>query len=415
LASEEAITSSDACQVSAKRLNYGERSERLHERSEGNADVKTTTHRCPRCNYENVPQAVYCFRCNRRLDDTPVVNGLDGTGNLIEGALRFIRQRDHSLFEPGRIERLRKARSKVLPENLNGEPLTCLNCGTYNLPTATHCVHCNAPLLIPDEDFGTQLRLSARTSVGKVRSNNEDSLGIWSVDGLALALVADGMGGAAAGEEASRLVVESVQASFTGSERGSDQLVVLNEDELVKRLHTAIERANRTVVERARRDASRRGMGTTATLALVRNNRVLVAHVGDSRLYLVDAHDRAISQITSDHSFVQALVASGHLTAEQARYHPMGHVLYRALGQSADLEIDLYRHTLRGDDRIVICSDGLTRHLEDRDIAEIVLRTDNPTEATLDLIELTNERGGEDNVSVIVIHLERVGQASAAT
>jgi protein phosphatase len=373
--------------------------------------VKTAAPKCPRCNYENVPQAVFCFRCNRRLDDTPVVNGLDGTGSLVEGALRFIRRRDHSLFEPGRIERLRKARSKVLPENLNGEPLTCLNCGTYNLPTALHCVQCGAPLLIADEDFGTQLRLSGRTSVGRVRSNNEDSLALWSLDGVALALVADGMGGAAAGEEASRLVVESVQASFTVRERGSDQLALLSEDELAERLRTAVQQANRIVVERARRDASRRGMGTTATLVLVRNNRALVAHVGDSRLYLVDAHDRTISQITQDHSFVQALVASGHLTAEQARYHPMGHVLYRALGQSADLEIDLYRQTLRSGDRLVLCSDGLTRHLEDHEIAEIVLRTDNPTEATLDLIELTNERGGEDNISVIVLQLEGVGQA----
>ncbi|MBO9308946.1 MAG: Stp1/IreP family PP2C-type Ser/Thr phosphatase [Chloroflexi bacterium] len=301
----------------------------------------------------------------------------------------------------------------MLPENLNGEPLTCLKCGTYNLPTATRCAHCNAPLLIPDENLGTQLRLSARTSAGKVRSSNEDSLGIWSVDGLVLALVADGMGGAAAGEEASRLVVESVQASFTGSERGGDQLAALSEDELLKRLQTAIERANCAVVERARRDISRRGMGTTATLALVRNNRVLAAHVGDSRLYLVDARDRTIRQITSDHSFVQALVASGHLTLEQARRHPMGHVLYRALGQSTELEIDLHRHTLQSDDRIVLCSDGLTRHLEDCDIAEIVLRTENPTEATLDLIELANERGGEDNISAIVIHLGRAEGAQS--
>ncbi|MFQ3534512.1 MAG: Stp1/IreP family PP2C-type Ser/Thr phosphatase [Aggregatilineales bacterium] len=373
--------------------------------------MKATTHKCPRCNYENVPQAVYCFRCNRRLDEAPVVNGLDGTGSLIEGALRFIRQRDHSLFEPGRIERFRKARAKVLPENLNGEPLTCLKCGTYNLPTAIHCVQCSAPLLTPDQDFGTQLRLSGRTSVGKVRGNNEDSLALWALDGLALTLVADGMGGAAAGEEASRLVVEAVQASFMGNEHGSDLLALLSEDELLKRLHTAVDRANRIVVERARRDASRRGMGTTATLALVRNNRVLAAHVGDSRLYLVDGHDRTINQITSDHSFVQALVASGHLTAEQARHHPMGHVLYRALGQSTDLEIDLYRHTLRSNDRLVLCSDGLTRHLEDSEIAEIVLRTPDPTEATLDLIELTNERGGEDNVSVIVLHVEGVAPA----
>lgn len=334
------------------------------------------------------------------------MNGVEGTGNLIEGALRFIRQRDISFFEPGRIERLRKARSKVLPENLNGEPLTCLQCGTYNLPSATNCSHCSVPLLVPDEDYALKPSVSARTSMGKVRTNNEDSLALWAIDGVLVALVADGMGGAAAGEEASRLAVEAVQAAFLGTERESDKLLTFSEDELLLRLREAVESANRSVLDKSQRDATRRGMGTTSTLSLIRNNRIFISHVGDSRAYLVDPHDRTITQLTTDHSFVQALVASGHITAEQAKFHPMGHVLYRALGQSLDLEVDLYRHTLRAGDRLIICSDGLTRHVDEHEIAEIVLQTENPIEATLDLIELTHERGAEDNVSVIVFYAQ---------
>ncbi len=368
--------------------------------------MPVTGRTCPRCNYQNVSRAVYCYRCNRRLDDPTAIDGTVGTGGLIEGALRFILRRAHSGFEPGRVERLRKVRTKLLPENLNGEPLTCLKCGTYNLPTATHCIQCGAGLLSPDEDFGILPRVSARTSVGRVRSNNEDSLALWALEGVVVALVADGMGGAAAGEEASRLAVEAVQANFLGDERQSHQLATFAEDEIGERLRDAIYQANKSVLERAQRDATRRGMGTTATLIMVRSNRVFIAHVGDSRAYLVDPHDRTITLLTTDHSFVQALVASGHITEEQARYHPMGHVLYRALGQSLDLEVDLYRHTVRSGDRIVLCSDGLTRHLEPREIAEMVLAVQNPAEATLDLIEETNERGAEDNVSVVVVQLD---------
>lgn len=364
--------------------------------------------KCPRCNYNNVSRAVYCYRCNRRLDDPTAVDGTIGTGGLIEGALRFILGRTHSGFEPGRVERLRKVRTKLLPENLNGEPLTCLRCGTYNLPTANQCSHCEGKLLTPDEDFGLLPRVSARTSIGRVRTNNEDSVGMWALEGVIVALVADGMGGAAAGEEASRLAVEAVQANFLGEQRQSDQLATFAEDEVNERMRDAIYQANKSVLDRAQRDATRRGMGTTSTLVMIRSNRIFIAHVGDSRAYLVDPHDRTITQLTTDHSFVQALVASGHITAEQARFHPMGHVLYRALGQSLDVEIDLYRHTIRGGDRVVICSDGLTRHLESREIAEMVLAVSNPAEATLDLIEEANERGAEDNVSVVVVQLDSI-------
>jgi protein phosphatase len=215
------------------------------------------------------------------------------------------------------------------------------------------------------------------------------------------------MGGAAAGEEASRLTVEAVQAEFLGKERQADTLVTLSEDDLLHRMRSAVLDANSLVVERAERDSSRKGMGTTSTLLLVRANRALIAHVGDSRAYLIDRQGRQVVQLTSDHSFVQALVASGHITQDQARHHPMGHVLYRALGQSRELDVDLYSRTVRAGDVIVLCSDGLTRHMDPQDLLDVALESQHPAEISLDLIERTTERGAEDNVSVVVVAIEQ--------
>lgn len=361
--------------------------------------------KCPRCGHDNVPRALFCFQCGRNLDDPPTVHGVPGTGKLVEDALRFIRERGHTL-EPSLVERLREAKAKLPPDDLNGEPLTCLRCGTYNNPNAAHCSNCDAPLIVPDLDFDLIARSGARTSIGQVRTNNEDSVSLWALEGVTLALIADGMGGAAAGEEASRLAVEAVQAAFLGELRGSQELQVLSESELSKRLVEAIQDANRAVFERARSDSARKGMGTTSTLTLIRGNRAMVAHVGDSRAYLIDGREGWINQITDDHSFVQALVASGHITPEQARQHPMGNVLYRALGQSLDLEVDTYTRYLKAGDRLVMCSDGLTRHLQPSDITRLVLEAKTAEEATLDLIDLANARGGEDNVSVVVVMID---------
>lgn len=365
------------------------------------------TRKCPRCGHENVPRALFCYQCGRNLDDPPVVKGLHGTGKLIEDALRFIKDRGHTL-EPSLVERLREAKAKLPPENLNGEPLTCLKCGAYNNSGAKRCMACGASLIIPDYDFNLVARVGARTSVGQVRSNNEDNVNIWAVDGVVLALVADGMGGAAAGEEASRLAAEAIQADFLGEPRGSEELAISSEGELSRRMIDAILDANRAVVERAQNDPTRKGMGTTSTLAMIRGNRLLIAHVGDSRVYYINGREGKIEQLTDDHSFVQALVASGHITEDQAKLHPMSNVLYRALGQSFDLEVDVYTHYLTDGDSLVVCSDGLTRHLSPSDIARIVKSTDSPDEATLDLVELANERGGEDNISVIVVMVKEI-------
>jgi len=223
---------------------------------------------------------------------------MQGTGKLVEDALKFIKERGHKL-EPSLVERLKEARAKLPPEDLNGEPMTCLRCGTLNSSTAQKCIGCEAPLIVPDMDFNLVPLSSARTNVGQVRGNNEDNVGLWAFDGVVIGLVADGLGGAAAGETASRLATEAVQADFLGEARGSENLNMLTETELSERLTQAVLDANSAVVERAKEDASLKGMGTTSTLALVRGNRAIVAHVGDSRAYLVDGQDQLINQVTT--------------------------------------------------------------------------------------------------------------------
>lgn len=261
---------------------------------------------------------------------------------------------------------------------------------------------------------GIRLRGSGRTHTGQVRDNNEDSIHLWThQEHVALAVVADGMGGAVAGEEASRIAVETIQSGLTNAiSMPPDDYNTMPETDLVKELTFAIQQANLNIYEQAIEIPELKGMGTTVTLAIIRNTHIVVGHVGDSRAYLVNGYTGDISQITNDHSFVQALVDGGHITAEEAEDHPMGNVLYRALGQARDVEVDVYYETLGNQDRIVLCSDGLTAHVKSREIGEIALKHDDPDLISQELVELANKRGGRDNVSVIVIIVEKDGDAS---
>lgn len=258
---------------------------------------------------------------------------------------------------------------------------------------------------------GIRLRSSARTSTGQVRDNNEDNIHLWTHDDFVLAIVADGMGGAAAGEEASRIAVETIKAGFVPQDSSAAEGFDAADGTLAEKIRDSINAANLSIFEKANASPEFRGMGTTLTLSFVRETFATFAHVGDSRAYLVDGSDSSISQITSDHSFVQALVMAGHITAEEAINHPMGNVLYRALGQAEEVDVDMYHKRLHVGDRLVLCSDGLTRHVKPDEIAEIVLSDSNPDVVSQKLIDLANERGGEDNVSVIVISVEGNQQA----
>ncbi len=364
------------------------------------------TRTCPNCGHANLPRAVFCFQCGTNLDDPPVVRGIHQQRRHVEDAMRYVQGRENSL-EPDLVKKLREAKAK-LPPPIDGTPVTCLRCGTPNKPLARYCIGCGATLSIPDEVGQSHPvpRAAALSNVGRVRDNNEDRVGLWARHGVVLALVADGMGGAVAGEEASRLVVEAVQADFLGEARGSETLREISEDEISDKLRSAVRRANRAVISRATEHPEFQGMGTTMTLAFVRDSRVIIAHVGDSRAYLVDGRENWINQITDDHSFVEALLASGHITAEQAAVHPMRNVLYRALGQVEDTEADLYSRTLAEGDWLILCSDGLTRHVTPAEIAETAATHSTPEEVAQALIDRANSRGGEDNISAVVILME---------
>ena len=225
---------------------------------------------------------------------------------------------------------------------------------------------------MPFSGDGIRLRSSARTSVGQVRENNEDSVHLWPGQQFVLAVVADGMGGAAAGEEASRMAIEAIQSGLSLRTRDSiERISSMPDEDISEQLRDSIQQANLSIMQRAVDEPDMRGMGTTVTLAFVRGTDVMIAHVGDSRAYQVNNLSRKIRQITSDHSFVEALLAAGHITPEQALDHPMRNVLYRALGQTEDVDVDIYQSRLEVHDRLVLCSDGLTRHVKPEEIAEV--------------------------------------------
>jgi len=229
-------------------------------------------------------------------------------------------------------------------------------------------------------------RAGLRSDTGQVRSNNQD-LGVIGTSAFA---VADGMGGHVAGEVASRMAIESFSASPI--ETLGDLLDRVND-------------ANRSIYERSRTDGQLRGMGTTlCAVALVRaggSEQLVVANVGDSRVYVLE-HNQ-LRQITRDHSFVEDLVAAGEISPEEARHHPNRNILTRALGIEATVEIDTWELYPFAGDRYLLCSDGLFNEVDDPTIAEALRTIEDPQEAADVLVRLANERGGHDNITVMVL------------
>jgi PPM family protein phosphatase len=256
------------------------------------------------------------------------------------------------------------------------------------------------------------VRSAGLSDVGRKRTSNEDSFAIGA-DG-ALLVVADGMGGHAAGEVASRLAVESIERHIVGSDplkeptlpsgyrRGHDEDTVLPVP--ARRLLNAIRLANQEIVRSVRRNRSQRGMGTTVVAALVQGSRAYIGSVGDSRAYLVRGSE--IRQLTSDHTFVNEQVRAGALSQAEARRHPARNILTRAVGSQEEVEPDLVEQDLGPGDRLLLCSDGLTTMLEDAAIRDTVLENDSdPAAACRALVERANERGGDDNVTVVLLHV----------
>lgn len=244
----------------------------------------------------------------------------------------------------------------------------------------------------------TRLRSGAATDVGRVRRNNQDNY----LDEGPLFAVADGMGGAAGGEEASRTAVAALRAAF-------------EENPTADGLADGVRDANRAVWEKARQRPDLRGMGTTMTaVALVEHEQegevLAVVNVGDSRVYLL--RDGELSRITDDHSVPEELLRAGRLTPEEAAVHPQRNVLTRALGIEPDVEVDCYPIIPYEGDRLLLASDGLFNEVDHDGIASVARRRSDPRDAAEELVRLACEGGGNDNVTVVVVDVVDDGDRS---
>jgi serine/threonine protein phosphatase PrpC len=247
----------------------------------------------------------------------------------------------------------------------------------------------------------------ALTDVGRKRKGNEDSLFVNAEQKLFV--VADGMGGHAAGEIASSIAVDAINefVCLTGGDEeitwpfGLDETISYDGN----RLKTAVRFANKKVLEATKEKSEYEGMATTVCAVLVDDQVANLAHVGDSRVYLM--RDGELSQLTSDHSWVNEQIQSGVISAEQARSHPLRNVVTRALGGKADLQVDMQTHEVEPGDVLLLCSDGLTTMIPDDEIARVMREGEGDIESTAQaLVDAANARGGEDNITVLLLKFE---------
>jgi protein phosphatase len=240
-----------------------------------------------------------------------------------------------------------------------------------------------------------EIEWGEQTDVGRQRTSNQDCSGMAVApgDGARLWIVADGMGGHAGGEIASRIAVDTAIASFAEGD-----------GDLAGRLRAAIVAANRAVLAAAQQDRALTGMGTTAVAIAVAGESVCVANVGDSRAYRI--RRARIEQLTRDHSVVAELVRRGHLSEDEAMLHPRRHEVLRSLGFEWDLDVDVEPAEAAAGDTFLLCSDGLSGVVDDAEIASLCAKR-RPSDAARALVEAANARGGPDNITVQVIHFGR--------
>ena len=239
-----------------------------------------------------------------------------------------------------------------------------------------------------------RLSWGARTDIGLVRSHNEDSFLVQPP----LFAVCDGMGGHAAGEVASSIAVQTIGAQAP-----------IHADDIL--LGAAVEAANAAVIEGAATGKGKPGMGCTASCVLIENNKMDIAHVGDSRIYLL--HHGTLVRLTHDHSYVEELVDAGEITADEARVHPSRSIITRALGSDPDMYADHFTLDVSVGDRLIVCSDGLSSMVEDSEIEAIAVSSVTPQSAADNLTSAALSAGGHDNITVIVVDVSDDGAIEA--
>ena len=246
-----------------------------------------------------------------------------------------------------------------------------------------------------------RLKVGAATSVGRVRPINEDAF--LARPELGLFVVCDGMGGAAAGEVASRLAIDTISAHINGgtppagTQRGFQPRTAL--------LGQAVESANRAIIERASGDAEHAGMGTTVVGTWLADGMASIAHVGDSRAYV--SNQEGFEGLTADHSLVEAQVQAGLIDREQSLKSEHQNILLRALGRDPDLRVELNEVLIAPGSRLLLCTDGLTRMVNDASLARTLDHfRGNPQGACEDLIRQANDAGGPDNITVLIVDVQ---------
>jgi protein phosphatase len=241
------------------------------------------------------------------------------------------------------------------------------------------------------------------TDVGRVRTSNEDCMGLFP--DLNLFVVADGMGGHAAGEVASSMAVESLRESLSKNE-GAD-----THSPAPHRLEKAIKSSNQKIYEAGKQSPALAGMGTTIVSVLLDQDTAYIGYVGDSRVYLFRQNE--ISQLTTDHSLVNEYLKKGMMTQQEAERHPLKHVLSRALGTALAVEVDILSVPLKSEDILLLCSDGLSNTVTQQIMLQTLKQsTGNLQEACQQLIAQGNNRGGVDNITVILIQCTNHAHAS---
>ncbi len=241
------------------------------------------------------------------------------------------------------------------------------------------------------------LKLGAKTDLGRVRDNNEDKFDFFEPEDPAVLAtkgcfyaVADGMGGHSAGQIACELALKTVIQTYYASPSSDTEAS----------LRHAVKEANALIYDTAQAIPDRQGMGTTLTAAIIREDRLTIAQVGDSRAYLL--RGGKIAQITDDHSWVAEQVRLGTMTLAEAQVSPFRNIITRSIGTAATVEPDIMTHEISAGDTLVLCSDGLSGHLEAHEM-QAVVQEHSPSVAAMSLVEYANERGGRDNITAVVL------------
>ncbi|MDT8716472.1 Stp1/IreP family PP2C-type Ser/Thr phosphatase [Clostridium sp. 19966] len=238
--------------------------------------------------------------------------------------------------------------------------------------------------------------IGALSDIGNKRETNEDYISYYECENIGIYVVADGMGGHNAGEIASKTAGDKIIDFIKSKQKIDDMEVVLIE---------AIKEANKEVYERAQEDEGLNGMGTTITACITDGNVYIIANVGDSSCFVIK--DGIIKKVTKDHSLVQQLVDEGSITEEEAKTHPNKNIITRALGTCKEVEVDTFKIDWENFERFVLCTDGLTNEVNYEEINKIVIESDTSLQACRSLVELAKERGGTDNITVMVIGGDR--------